>query len=435
MSKEELSPGTLDVVLDARPTPPPPRLAGGANDLRLTFENGALAGQSFEFQGPRRVLLGRSKECDIELFESRVSRQHCVLTLEGATAHVKDLGSANGTRLNGAPVGLTLVKTGDVLDLAGTKVRIELGAADHGTVALMRGPTEVVPCVRRLRDPALRIRIPGYEIGPVLGEGATSAVFEARGKGGELVAIKVHKIGSSVFPEDRERFVREAETASALVHPNIVRVLDHGEAEERLYIVMEFVRGETVKARLQRLGRIPLPVALHTARQIASALGHAARHGIVHRDVKPDNILVQEDGVAKLVDFGLAKSLLSAGRSGVTRMGDVLGTLQYMPPEQLDSSVTADHRADIYSLGATLYHMIAGETPFSAKTNFGYFHKILFEEPPILGLLSRDVPPIVSAMVSKCLRKRPDERYQSADEIVKLTTTLLASGEQRTTAF
>jgi predicted Ser/Thr protein kinase len=433
MTHEELSPAALEVALDARPTPPPPHVAPAATDLRLTFETGSLAGQSFDLQGPR-VVLGRSKECDIEVFDSRVSRQHCVITLDGATAHVKDLGSANGTRLNGAPVGLALVKTGDVLDLAGTKVRLELGAAEK-TVALQRGPTELVPCVKRLRDPALRIQIPGFEVGRVLGEGGTSAVFEARGRTGEVVAIKVHKLGGSVVPEDRERFVREARTAASLVHPNIVRILDHGEAEGRLYIIMEFVRGETVQARLQRLGRIPLPVALHTARQIASALDHAGRHGIVHRDVKPDNILVQEDGTAKLVDFGLAKSLHLAGRSGVTRMGDVLGTLHYMAPEQLDSSVTADHRADIYSLGATLYHMISGGTPFSAKTNFGYFHKILFEEPPILGLLSRDVPPIVSAMVSKCLRKRPDERYQSADEIVKLVTTLLASGEQRTTAF
>jgi serine/threonine protein kinase len=170
-----------------------------------------------------------------------------------------------------------------------------------------------------------------------------------------------------------------------------------------------------------------VPDALEIARQLAAALECARKKDLVHRDVKPDNILIREsDGVVKLADFGLAKSVLAAGRSGLTRPGDVLGTLAYMSPEQLQSSVSADHRSDIYSLGATLYHLIAGVTPFAAKTSIEYFEKILRHDPPALSVVRRDVPPIVSAIVARCMHKNPEARYRRADEIVPVVAELLA---------
>jgi serine/threonine-protein kinase len=196
---------------------------------------------------------------------------------------------------------------------------------------------------------------------------------------------------------------------------------------------MELVHGETVKARIQRSGAMPVKLALHIVRQIASALDYARQMATVHRDVKPDNIIVTDDGKAKLVDFGLAKSVVKAGRSGVTRVGDVLGTLAYMSPEQIDSSITADHRSDIYSLGATLYHMVAGRIPFEASRDFDYMRKIQSEESPDVRQVRPDVPPIVGALIARCMRKRPGERYETAGEIVRLASTLLASGESRST--
>jgi serine/threonine protein kinase len=285
----------------------------------------------------------------------------------------------------------------------------------------------------RAWNPALCVEVPGYELAGLLGHGATSAVVKARReRDGAIVAIKVLTVAGA-NEEDHGRFLREAETAASLNHPNVVRVLDHGHTDEHHYIVMEFVQGETVKARLARQGALPVTVALHIGRQIAAALEYAREHDVVHRDVKPENILVTEEGVAKLVDFGLAKSTILAGRSGVTRIGDVLGTLAYMPPEQFFSSLTADHRADVYSLGATLYHMIQGETAFAPQPSIEYFQTILTAEPPILGLERRDVPPAVSAMVAKCMRKRAPDRYQTAGEVERILAGLLANTQSRTT--
>ncbi|HZU97326.1 MAG TPA: FHA domain-containing serine/threonine-protein kinase [Planctomycetota bacterium] len=431
MGVDEPSPTALDPSVEAaRPTPPAiddptaPRLL-------LTFLGGSLAGRSFEFRSSRRIVLGRGQGCDVEVLDARVSRHHCAIQLVGDTYHVKDLGSSNGTRLNGEPVGLAAIESGDLLGIADTEVRLELGDSQSTrTIVDRRLPR---PTTGSLRNLDLRVALPGLELTGVLGEGATSAVFQARRENGEIVAIKVQKISDSLDPEELERFQREAETAATLDHPHIVRAFEHGEILGRRYIVMEFIRGETVKSQLTRLGSLSVPVALQMARQVASALEYARKRDVVHRDVKPENIIIQADGVAKLVDFGLAKSTLTAGRSGVTRSGEVLGTLAYMSPEQLDSAVMADHRADIYSLGATLYHAIAGRTPFTARTNMDYFAKILREEPPVLGLLRRDVPPIVSALVAKCMRKRPEDRYQTAEEVERVLAKLLvASGERRT---
>ena len=437
MIEDELSPPSA-VASGAAPIEAPPAPAPASDmrsrDFSLIVETGSLRGQRFEFDGQRRVVIGRSKHCDIEVFDERVSRQHCTITFDGEKAHVKDLGSTHGTLLNGFPVGLAMLESGDSLTLADTRIRFALGQME-GTVKLPRAGCEfTTESGRPLRRPALRIAIPDIELLGVLGEGGTSAVFKGRDATGNLVAVKVLRVFSAPDPDDRERFLREGETAAALDHPNIVRVLGHGEvASSALYIIMELVHGETVRARLARTGALPVQLALHITRQIASALDYARRMATVHRDVKPENIIVTDDGIAKLVDFGLAKSVALSGRSGVTRVGDVLGTLAYMSPEQIESSVTADHRSDIYSLGATLYHMVAGQTPFEASGDFDYMRKIQSEEPRDLRQLRPDVPPIICSIIARCMRKRPSERYETAGEIVRIASTLLSSVENKST--
>src|SRR5581483_5241953 len=186
-------------------------------------------------------------------------------------------------------------------------------------------------------------------------------------KTGDTFAIKLTRPVAEPTAEERKRFLREAATASALVHPNIVRIYERGEFAGTFYLVMEYVHGETLHSYIARTGPLPVKFALHVARQIASALELARTCGIVHRDVKPENILLQEDGTAKLADFGLAKQVLGMSQSSASHPELALGTLSYMAPEQVRSSSTVDHRADIYSLGASLYHMLSGKPPFAGS--------------------------------------------------------------------
>jgi serine/threonine-protein kinase len=311
-------------------------------------------------------------------------------------------------------------------------------------------PTDTLRSVSRVETPTERRanarstppgpapEIPGSEVLELLGRGAFGAVWKARpvgaGAHGSLVAIKVLRAAEELGDEERQRFLREADLAGVLDHPNVVRVLDRGEMGRVLYIVMEFVRGETLGALIERQGQLPVAVALQITRQIASALEVARAHGIVHRDVKPDNILLRDDGVAKLGDFGFAKSVLQGVAPGLTQVGEVVGTIHYMSPEQLECSIAADHRSDLYSLGATLYHMLAGRPPFGgSRSNVELFLNVLHKPPAPLERVRNDVPPIVAALVQRCVDKRPQARYASAGELARIAGRLLAPAERRET--
>jgi serine/threonine protein kinase len=404
--------------------------------LRCTFATGLMQGQSFEFRSPRVIVLGRAVGCDLKVFDERVSRRHATIMLDETGAHLADLSSANGTFIAGKRVTRARLADGDRLKVADTEIEIEL-AATIKTARLERTmppPGQALPKAI-VKANEREAEIAGYELGRCLGEGGAGAVFEGRSARGDLVAIKVIKVQSAVTDEDRARFIREASIASSLTHPNLVRVVGHGEAGQRFFLIMEYVEGATLKARVEEKGPGPVTLALHVTRQIASALELARERDIVHRDVKPDNILITQDGVAKLTDFGLAKSVLTSGQSGLTRAGDIVGTVSYMSPEQIQSSMTVDHRSDIYSLGATLYYMLAGKPPFSSGAfSPEFFRRVLVEDPPPLHMERRDIPPIVSAMVMKCLRKHPGERYQAAGEIVKFVDQMLAPFEEKTTS-
>ncbi len=220
--------------------------------------------------------------------------------------------------------------------------------------------------------------------------------------------------------------------ASVLIHPNIVRVVARGELQGTFYIVMELVKGETLKEHVARKGPLPVSLALRLTGEIASALELARTCGIVHRDVKPENVLVEESGTAKLADFGLAKQTLAG--SDLTGLDEVLGTLSYMAPEQLRASAAADHRADIYSLGATLYYMLGARPPFGNVSTTALIHRVLNEAPESIAKVRPDLPPVVASLVDRCLAKDPAARPQAASEIARLAGQLLASVEQKETA-
>src|SRR3954466_13092675 len=229
---------------------------------------------------------------------------------------------------------------------------------------------------------------------------------------GRRVAIKILNSRHGNDAQFIERFRREAKNAAALNHPNIVSIYDRGEAEDTYYIAMEFLDGRTLKELIIGRGAAPINVAIEYARQILSALRFAHRHGIVHRDIKPHNVLVDGEGRVKVTDFGIAR----AGTSQMTETGSIVGTAQYLSPEQARGG-EVDPRSDLYSLGIVLYELLTGKTPFEGETPVEIAMKHLSTTPKPPSKLRPDVPRELDMVVMRALAKNPDERYQTADEM------------------
>src|SRR6266550_3936652 len=210
-----------------------------------------------------------------------------------------------------------------------------------------------------------------------------------------------------------ERFRREAKNAAGLSHPNIVSIYDRGEAEGTYYIAMEYLEGRTLKELILSRGPTPIPVAIDYTRQILAALSFAHRNGIVHRDIKPHNVVVGPDGRLKVTDFGIARS---GGTSQMTEAGSIIGTAQYLSPEQARGA-PVDQRSDIYSVGIVLYEMLTGTVPFTGDTPLEIAMKHLSEVPVPPSELRDDVPADLDLVVLRALAKDPEDRYQTAEEM------------------
>lgn len=236
---------------------------------------------------------------------------------------------------------------------------------------------------------------------------------------GKTVALKVMDPVVAEDDEYRERFLREARAAAKLNHQNLVRALDSGFADGVYYIAMELVEGDDLRRRIEAENRIAEHVALKIALSVAHALEEASRHGIVHRDVKPENILLAQDGTVKLADLGLAKVKDEDGT--LTKRGLTVGTVAYFAPEQALGQPDLDVRTDIYALGATLYAALSGELPFGRGENAPETMKrILTEPPPALSEIAPWTTPQARALVEKFMEKDRKKRPQTAREAVRL---------------
>ncbi len=294
-----------------------------------------------------------------------------------------------------------------------------------------------------------------YLIETELGKGGMGVVYRARDiRLGRLVALKMITPGLVANPERRARLLNEARAAAAISHPAIAQVYDIDEVDGNLFIAMEYVDGKTV-TKLIRDGELDLLGAVEIALQVSEGLGKAHEAGILHRDIKSDNIMVTRDGHAKLLDFGLAKLVepesdepvspgglsrtLTRGRVH-TIPGAVMGTLSYMSPEQARGK-ELDRRSDIFSLGIVLYEMVTSELPFKGETPLDTMHAIAYEEARPVTLIRRTLPPELHRIVFRCLRKNPDDRYPDAcvlaadlkrfkHDLETGTTTKLPAGER-----
>jgi serine/threonine-protein kinase len=252
-----------------------------------------------------------------------------------------------------------------------------------------------------------------YRIVRKLGSGGMADVYLAEDQElGRKIAIKILNDRHAHDEQFVERFRREAKNAAGLSHPNIVSIYDRGEFEGDYYIAMEYLEGRTLKELIVRNGPTPVPIAIDYARQILSAVAFAHRNGVVHRDIKPHNIVVGRDGRLKVTDFGIARS----GASQMTEAGSIIGTAQYLSPEQARGA-HVDQRSDIYSVGVVLYEMLTGEVPFGGDTPVEIAMKHLSTVPKPPSELNDKVPHDLDAIVLRALAKEPEQRYQSSEEM------------------
>jgi hypothetical protein len=446
--------------------------------VSLVVTAGPIRGQRFDFPGHDTFLFGRAPDCHARLAASdtSASRHHFLLEVNPPLARLRDLGSLNGTHVNGVRHGTRRgtespeeaaardgaevdLRDGDEIRVGVTVMRMEVSAppscSDCGRPILEtertrcgwvgggylceacrrgtltgRGPKgDASPLARLAAEPQVEDadNAPGSTVGPyvierLLGKGGMGAVYLARRLGGEPsppVALKVMLPRMVVDEGAQEIFIREIEVTRALRHPNIVGLLDFGKHQGRFYFALEYCAGGSAEQlRRRHGGRVPLPSTLHIAMGALEGLAAAHEAGFVHRDLKPDNVLLGEDGAARLADFGLAKSFQQAGLSGMTATGTVAGTFQFMPREQLTSYRQARPTTDVWSMAATIYYLLTGQYTRDFAAHSDPLAVIL--KGGVVPLRRRDpsVPEDLAAVIDRALDDDPSRRFPTARELV-----------------
>jgi serine/threonine protein kinase len=251
-----------------------------------------------------------------------------------------------------------------------------------------------------------------YEVEREIGKGGNARIFLAKDSSGCHVALKI------LHPEllvsvAADRFLREIRLASQLDHPHIARLLDSGERDWLIYYVMSYVEGATLREYLDTNRRLSVAETLRIAGDLLDALAHAHAQGIIHRDVKPANVVVSAEG-AVLLDFGIARAVAASGTDQLTRSGIAVGTSTYMSPEQITAAVNIDHRCDLYSVGCVLYECLAGQPPFYHRNEAVVLQLHLTQAAPDVRTLRGDTPAELAQGIARALAKDPEERWSSA---------------------
>ena len=426
--------------------------------MRVTLHvvAGPQTGRDFTFDQHDTFMIGRSEDSQFCLPHDRFfSRHHCILEIAPPQCFLRDLSSTNGTFVNGIRVETAHLKHGDRIQGGETVLEVEV-AGDPGQPQTnpfgrmeKTEPSLItvlclncgVPSNAEASRPDAKLSfvcddcreklrknpqpIPGYQMMRVLGQGGMGSVMLARSeRDGRAVAIKTLLPEVAVSEQSLKRFMREIEVASSLQHNHIVSYIEHGTHNGIVYLVTEYVSGmDASKLAKHRGGKLNFKEVAKIIEQTLAALDFAHGKGFVHRDIKEQNILV--DGnfpnyLAKLTDFGLSKSYKQTGMSGVTMVGDVAGTIAYMPPEQVRDFKEVRPPSDIYAVGMTAYSLITGAHALDISPNAGISEtvKAIFEKPiiPIANRVS-DVPLKVAAVFETALAKQVELRWRTAGEM------------------
>jgi serine/threonine protein kinase len=388
---------------------------------------GPYAGTRFEYAGHDTLLVGRGADTNLQLIDdAQLSRHHLILEFNPPRVYLRDLGSSNGTRVNGRMVQESFLKDGDEIACGETRMVVSLPGEletisarqrslhDASTRSGIRasGPTPPPP-------DELPAVVPGYDVIRELGRGGMGLVYLARQQaGGREFAIKIMLPESAASEFATKLFLREVSVLSKLDHPNIVRYHEMGSALGQFYFVMEYVPSRELAELLSQLPRgRRVSFACEVIAQALDGLAYAHDAGIVHRDFKPSNLLVEMSGSVprvKVSDFGLAKSFEDAGLSGMTLSGQVRGTLAFMAPEQLTHCRDARPPADIYAAGASLYALLSGRPPLAARSGRDIIRVVLEDEPRRLDQVCPELPAELVKVVHKALEKNPAKRFKDA---------------------
>ncbi len=381
---------------------------------QLIIVEGPAAGTTVSLHPDSTVVIGRSPECDIVLPSRAASRMHCCVVGKNGVFRAADFDSSNGTLVNGKPIQEVKLREGDVIEVAGTKLEFHETARAAKPAA---GPG------KKRRDPFIGRTIGGYTVAEKLRDGPLGPSYKARNKNtGAAAVVKILPPTMACKDDLARRFMRQAKTGAAFHHPNVVQTIAAGQEKGVYYIAVGYVGGRTVAEMLDEQGEggvLPPGLTLDVMLQIGRALEYASEHDIVHRDIRPENIIVGDDGTAKLDNLWLAKHVEAAGAAPMlTSVGKTLGSLYYMAPEQIEDAGAVDCRADIYSLGATVYRALTGRVPCRGASLKDTLGKIRNQPPKPIREICPDIPMSVSKPVERALSKNPDDRQQDPKELV-----------------
>jgi serine/threonine-protein kinase len=397
-------------------------------------------------------MIGRSEDAQFCLPQDRFfSRHHCLIEIAPPQAFLRDLGSTNGTFVNGLRVETAYLKSGDRIQGGETVLEVDVAAdpaeatPSSGAVGHTHPSLVSVACLNcsipasvEASNPQAKLTyvcddcrerlkknpqpIPNYQMIRVIGQGGMGSVMLARSeKTGQAVAIKTLLPEVAVSEQSLKRFLREIEVASALRHPNIVSYIEHGTHNGIVYLVTEFISGmDASRLAKHRGGKMNFREVVQIIEQTLAALDFAHTLGFVHRDIKEQNILIEGEfprAQAKLTDFGLSKSFKQTGMSGVTMVGDVAGTIAYMPPEQVRDFKEVRPPSDLYAVGMTAYSLLTGAhaLDIGPKAGISETVKAIFEKP-IIPIVQRvpDIPIKIAAVFETALAKQVELRWSNA---------------------